>query len=81
MLLEMDLETTIYVTGIAVVVLQQSIYFDFRMGQVHKKLDKITADLAELRQLELVRARRCTMGIPQMGDSATGGCAAQCAFA
>ena len=56
MLLEMDLETTIYVTGIAVVVFQ-SIYFDFRMGQVHKKLDMVTEELTELRHLELVRAK------------------------
>jgi hypothetical protein len=40
MLLEMDLETTIYVTGIAVVVLQ-SIYLDFRLGLVHKKLETL----------------------------------------
>ena len=56
MLLEMDLETTIYVTGIAVVFLQ-SMYFDIRVRQVHKKLDKVTEELAELRRLELIRRK------------------------
>ena len=56
MLLEIDLETTIYVTGIAVVFLQ-SMYLDIRMRQVHKKLDKVTEELAELRHLELVRGK------------------------
>lgn len=54
MLLEMDLETTIYVTGIAVVFLQ-SMYFDYRMRQVHKKLDKVGEELTELRHLEQIR--------------------------
>jgi hypothetical protein len=56
MLLEMDLETTIYVTGIAVVFLQ-SMYFDYRMRQVHKKLDKVTEELSELRHMELIRRK------------------------
>ena len=56
MLLEMDLETTIYVTGVAVMFLQ-SMYFDYRMRQVHKKLDKVTEELAELRHLELIRRK------------------------
>ena len=47
MLLEIDLETTIYVTGIAVVFLQ-CLYLDFRMRQVNKKLDHITEKLSEL---------------------------------
>ena len=50
----MDLETTIYVTGIAVVFLQ-SMYFDYRMRQVHKKLDKVGEELTELRHLEQIR--------------------------
>jgi hypothetical protein len=57
MLLEMDLETTIYVTGIAVVVLQ-SIYLDFRMGLVHKKLEKVTEELFEIRHQELIRRKQ-----------------------
>ena len=56
MLPEMDLETTIYVTGIAVVFLQ-SMYLDIRMRQVHKKLDKVTEEIAELRRLELIRRK------------------------
>jgi hypothetical protein len=60
MLLEMDLETTIYVTGIAVV-FSQSMYFDYRMRQVHKKLDKVTEELADLRHLELIRRNK--MGV------------------
>jgi hypothetical protein len=52
MLLEMDLETTIYVTGIAVVFFQ-CFYLNFRLKQVTEKLDKIVAELAELRQLGL----------------------------
>jgi hypothetical protein len=48
MLLEMDLETTIYVTGIVVVFLQ-CLYLDFRMRQVNKKLDHIAEKLSELR--------------------------------
>jgi hypothetical protein len=56
MLLEMDLETMIYVTGIAVVVLQ-SIYLDLRMRQVHQKLDKVTHELVEFSHLELVRRK------------------------
>jgi hypothetical protein len=54
MLLEMDLETTIYVTGIAVLFFQ-CLYLNFRVKQVDQKLDKITAELAELRQVGLVR--------------------------
>ena len=54
MLLEMDLETTIYVTGIAVVFFH-CVYLNVRVKQVDQKLDKITAELAELRQLELAR--------------------------
>jgi hypothetical protein len=57
MLLEMDLETTIYVTGIVVVFLQ-CLYLDFRMRQVNKKLDKVTEELAELRHLELIRRKQ-----------------------
>ena len=53
MLLEMDLETTIYVTGIAVVFLQ-AMYFDIRVRLGHKKLDKITEELVELRHLALI---------------------------
>lgn len=57
MLLEMDLETTIYVTGIAVVFLQ-SMYLDIRVRQIHKKLDKVGEELADLRHLELVRRKQ-----------------------
>jgi hypothetical protein len=53
MLLEMDLETAIYVTGIAVVFFQ-CFYLNFRVKQVDQKLEQITAELAELRQLEAV---------------------------
>jgi hypothetical protein len=60
MLVEMDLETTMYVTGIAVVFLQ-SMYFDYRLRQVHKKLDKVTEELADLRHLEQIR--RNEMGV------------------
>ena len=56
MLLEMDLETTIYVTGIAVVFFQ-CFYLNFRVKQVDQKLDKIGQELAELRHLELVRRK------------------------
>jgi hypothetical protein len=56
MLLEMDLETTIYVTGIAVVFFQ-CFYLNFRVKQVDQKLDKITAELAEFRHLELIRRK------------------------
>ena len=56
MLLEMDLETTIYVTGIAVVFCQ-CVYLNFRVKQVTEKLDKITAELAELRQSGLGRGK------------------------
>jgi hypothetical protein len=54
MLLEMDLETTIYITGIAVVFLQ-SMYLDIRFRQVHTKLAKVTEELSKLRHLELIR--------------------------
>lgn len=60
MLVEMDLETTMYVTGIAVVFLQ-SMYFDYRLRQVHKMLDKVTEELADLRHLEQIR--RNEMGV------------------
>jgi hypothetical protein len=56
----MDLETTMYVTGIAVVFLQ-SMYFDYRLRQVHKKLDKVTEEFADLRHLEQIR--RNEMGV------------------
>ena len=47
MLLEMDLETTIYVTGIAVLFFQ-CVYLNFRVKQVNEKLDRITEKLSEL---------------------------------
>ena len=37
------------------VVFFQCFYLNFRVKQVDQKLDKITAELAELRQLELAR--------------------------
>ena len=52
----MDLETTIYVTGIAVLFFQ-CFYLNFGVKQVDQKLDKIGQELAELRHLELVRRK------------------------
>ena len=52
----MDLETTIYVTGIAVLFFQ-CFYLNFRVKQVDQKLDKIGQELAELRHLELIRRK------------------------
>lgn len=57
MVLEMDLESTMYVTGIVVVFLQ-CIYLDIRVRQVHKKLDQITEKLGELCHLELIRRKQ-----------------------
>lgn len=59
-MLEMDLESTIYVTGIAVVFLQ-CVYLDLRMRQVYKKLDRVVEELGELRHLELI-GRKQTAG-------------------
>lgn len=62
-MLEMDLESTIYVTGIAVV-FAQGLYLDLRLRQVHKKLDRVVVELEELRHLELIRRK-------QMDDQGT----------
>ncbi len=57
MLLDMDLESTIYVTGIVVVFLQ-CVYLDLRIRQVHAKLDKVCEELGELHHLELIRRKQ-----------------------
>ncbi len=61
MLLEMDLETTIYVTGIAVLFFQ-CFYLNFRVKQVDQKLDRISEELAELRQQALIRGKEVSKG-------------------
>ena len=61
MLLEMDLETTIYVTGIAVLFFQ-CFYLNFRVKQLDQKLDRMSEALDELRRLELIRGKEVSKG-------------------